>query len=76
MGIMTKVRDGLNGRINLDGTISKHISNEERHKLDRGANLAEKNIEKSRGKTCINLHSAHRSSASWGYSPHRTGGQH
>ena len=42
MGIMTKVRDGLNGRINLDGTISKHISNEERHKLDRGANLAEK----------------------------------
>jgi choline dehydrogenase-like flavoprotein len=42
MGIMTKVRDGLNGRVNLDGTISKHISNEERHKLDRGANLAEK----------------------------------
>ena len=42
MGIMTKVRDGLEGRVNLDGTISKPISYATRLKLDRGANLAEK----------------------------------
>jgi choline dehydrogenase-like flavoprotein len=47
MGIMTKVRDGLNGRVNLDGTISKHITNEERYKLDKGANLAEKILKRA-----------------------------
>ena len=50
MGIMTKVRDGLNGRVNLDGTISKHITNEERYNLDKGANLAEKILKKAGAK--------------------------
>jgi choline dehydrogenase-like flavoprotein len=50
MGIMTKVRDGLNGRVNLDGTISKHITNEERYKLDKGANLAEKILKRAGAK--------------------------
>jgi choline dehydrogenase-like flavoprotein len=50
MGIMTKVRDGLNGRVNLDGTISKHITNEERYNLDKGANLAEKILKRAGAK--------------------------
>jgi choline dehydrogenase-like flavoprotein len=50
MGIMTKVRDGLNGRVNLDGTISKLITNEDRYKLDKGANLAEKILKKAGAK--------------------------
>ncbi len=42
IGIMTKVRDGLSGRVNPDGTISKPITDEERDKLDKGASIAEK----------------------------------
>lgn len=42
LGIMTKARDGLGGRVNLDGTISKPITHEEREKLDKGASIAEK----------------------------------
>jgi choline dehydrogenase-like flavoprotein len=42
IGIMTKVRDGLDGRVNLDGTVSKPITYDERLKLDRGSCLAEK----------------------------------
>jgi choline dehydrogenase-like flavoprotein len=50
MGIMTKVRDGLSGRVNLDGTISKNITNEERYKLDKGANIAEKILKRAGAK--------------------------
>jgi choline dehydrogenase-like flavoprotein len=50
LGIMTKVRDGLSGRVNLDGTISKPITNEERYKLDKGANLAEKILKRAGAK--------------------------
>jgi len=42
IGIMTKVRDGLSGRVSPDGTVSKPITAEDRHKLDRGASMAEK----------------------------------
>jgi choline dehydrogenase-like flavoprotein len=42
IGIMTKVRDGLSGRVNPDGSVSKPITDEDRHKLDRGASMAEK----------------------------------
>ena len=42
IGIMTKVRDGLDGRVKPDGTISKPITDNERVKLDKGAGLAEK----------------------------------
>lgn len=42
LGIMTKVRDGLDGRINLDGTFSKPITYADRWKIDKGINLAEK----------------------------------
>lgn len=42
LGIMTKVRDGLEGRVNLDGTFSKPITYEDRRKLDKGASLAER----------------------------------
>jgi len=47
LGIMTKVRDGLNGRVNFDGTISKPITYEERWKLDKGANIAEKILKRA-----------------------------
>jgi choline dehydrogenase-like flavoprotein len=50
MGIMTKVRDGLSGRVNLDSTISKNITNDERYKLDKGANLAEKILKRAGAK--------------------------
>ena len=50
LGIMTKVRDGLSGRVNLDGTISKPITNEERYKLDKGANIAEKILKRAGAK--------------------------
>jgi choline dehydrogenase-like flavoprotein len=42
IGIMTKVRDGLSGRVNPDGSVSKPITSEDRQKLDRGASMAEK----------------------------------
>ena len=42
IGIMTKVRDGLSGRVNPDGSVSKPITDEDRLKLDRGASMAEK----------------------------------
>jgi choline dehydrogenase-like flavoprotein len=47
IGIMTKVRDDLEGRVNLDGTISKPITYKERWKLDKGANLAEKILKRA-----------------------------
>jgi choline dehydrogenase-like flavoprotein len=50
LGIMTKVRDGLSGRVNLDGSISKPITNEERYKLDKGANIAEKILKRAGAK--------------------------
>jgi choline dehydrogenase-like flavoprotein len=50
MGIMTKVRDGLSGRVNLDSTISKNITNDERYKLDKGANIAEKILKQAGAK--------------------------
>jgi choline dehydrogenase-like flavoprotein len=42
MGIMTKIRDGLSGRIGPDGNVSKPITDEDRQKLDKGASIAEK----------------------------------
>ena len=47
LGIMTKVRDSLNGRVNLDGTVSKPITYAERYKLDKGANMAEKILKRA-----------------------------
>jgi choline dehydrogenase-like flavoprotein len=47
LGIMTKARDELNGRVNLDGTISKPITYEERWKLDKGATIAEKILKRA-----------------------------
>ncbi|MFC1895747.1 SMP-30/gluconolactonase/LRE family protein [Thermodesulfobacteriota bacterium] len=41
LSIMIKVRDGLHGRINLDETFSKPLDYETRHKLDKGAVIAE-----------------------------------
>lgn len=42
IGIMTKIRDGLSGRIGPDGNVSKPITDEDRQKLDKGASIAEK----------------------------------
>jgi choline dehydrogenase-like flavoprotein len=42
MGIMTKIRDSLDGRVNADGTFSKRISYDDRRKLDRGAIVSER----------------------------------
>ncbi len=42
IGIMTKVRDELSGRVGPDGTVSKPITDEDRQKLDKGASIAEK----------------------------------
>lgn len=42
IGIMTKVRDELSGRVNADGTVSKPITEEDRRKLEKGASIAEK----------------------------------
>ena len=42
IGIMTKVRDELSGRVGTDGTVSKPITDEDRQKLDKGASIAEK----------------------------------
>jgi len=47
LGIMTKVRDGLDGRINLDGTFSKPITYADRWKIDKGINLAEKILKRA-----------------------------
>lgn len=45
--IMIKVRDGLEGRINPDGSFSKPIDTETRKKLDQGAALAEEILVKA-----------------------------
>lgn len=45
--IMIKVRDGLDGRINPDGSFSKPIDQETRRKLDKGAALAEEVLVKA-----------------------------
>jgi choline dehydrogenase-like flavoprotein len=42
IGIMTKIRDGLSGRIGPDGNVSKPITDEDRQKLDKGASIAER----------------------------------
>jgi choline dehydrogenase-like flavoprotein len=42
IGIMTKVRDELSGRVNPEGSISKTFTDAERLKLDKGAGIAEK----------------------------------
>jgi choline dehydrogenase-like flavoprotein len=47
IGIMTKVRDELEGRVNLDGTVSKPITYAERWKLDKGANIADKILKRA-----------------------------
>jgi choline dehydrogenase-like flavoprotein len=47
MGIMTKVRDGMDGRVNLDGTFSKPITYADRWKIDKGINLAEKILKRA-----------------------------
>jgi choline dehydrogenase-like flavoprotein len=47
IGIMTKVRDGLSGRVSPDGTVSKPISEEDRQKLDKGAGIAEKILKRA-----------------------------
>jgi len=47
IGIMTKVRDGLSGRVSPDGTVSKPISDEDRRKLDKGAGIAEKILQQA-----------------------------
>ncbi len=47
IGIMTKVRDGLSGRVSPDGTVSKPISDEDRQKLDKGASIAEKILKRA-----------------------------
>jgi len=41
LGIMVKVRDGLDGRVNLDESFSKPLDGEVWHKLNKGAVLAE-----------------------------------
>jgi choline dehydrogenase-like flavoprotein len=41
LGIMVKVRDGLNGRVNLDESFSKPLDDEVWHKLNKGSLLAE-----------------------------------
>lgn len=45
--IMIKVRDGLDGRINPDGSFSKPIDPKTRQKLDKGAALAEEVLVKA-----------------------------
>ncbi|MBM4445291.1 MAG: FAD-dependent oxidoreductase, partial [Chloroflexi bacterium] len=47
IGIMTKVRDGLSGRVAPDGTVSKPITDEDRQKLDKGATMAEEILKKA-----------------------------
>ncbi len=47
LGIMIKVRDGLEGRINLDETFSKPIEYDTWWKLNKGAVLAEEILQKA-----------------------------
>ncbi|MDM7999991.1 MAG: FAD-dependent oxidoreductase [Dehalococcoidia bacterium] len=47
IGIMTKVRDALGGRVNPDGTVSKTITDEDRQKLEKGAAMAEKILKRA-----------------------------
>ncbi len=47
MSIMIKVRDGLDGRINLDESFSKPIDYETQWKLNKGAALAEEILQKA-----------------------------
>ncbi len=42
MGIMTKAKDELAGRINIDGTFSKTMSVNDQAKMDKGASVARK----------------------------------
>ena len=45
LGIMVKIRDDMGGRVNLDGSFSKPLSNDDRLKLDKGTRVAEKILE-------------------------------
>lgn len=42
MGIMTKGKDELAGRINADGTFSKHLTHKDRAVLDKGISISRK----------------------------------
>jgi choline dehydrogenase-like flavoprotein len=42
MGIMTKAKDEVSGRINIDGTFSKQLTVNDQAKLDKGASIARK----------------------------------
>jgi len=50
MGIMIKVRDGLDGRINMDESFSKPLDNDTWWKLNKGALLAEEILMKAGAK--------------------------
>jgi choline dehydrogenase-like flavoprotein len=50
MGIMIKVRDGLDGRINMDESFSKPLDNDTWWKLNKGAALAEEILMKAGAK--------------------------
>ena len=50
MGIMIKVRDGLDGRINMDESFSKPLDNDTWWKLNKGAVLAEEILMKAGAK--------------------------
>jgi choline dehydrogenase-like flavoprotein len=47
LGIMVKVRDGLEGRVNHDGTFSKPIDFDTQWKLSKGVVLAEQILQKA-----------------------------
>ncbi|MEW6442558.1 MAG: GMC family oxidoreductase N-terminal domain-containing protein [bacterium] len=47
LSIMIKVRDGLDGRVNLDGSFSKPIDHDTWWKLEKGAVLAEEILQKA-----------------------------
>lgn len=42
VGLMVKIKDDSNGKINKDGSISKPITNDDQRKLNAGAELAKK----------------------------------
>ena len=50
MSIMIKVRDGLDGRINMDESFSKPLDNDTWWKLNKGAILAEEILMKAGAK--------------------------
>jgi choline dehydrogenase-like flavoprotein len=45
LGIMVKITDDMGGRVNLDGSFSKPLSYDDRHKLDNGTRVAERILE-------------------------------